>query len=98
MGRIYAAGLFLAEPVPERLLTSRHEASRHPAHVDLPPLRDFRRNVLGAGNNHSVPEGSMPSVWKLIFGYLPDFARDIHEQFFRQLARTGRNPESQQAV
>ena len=84
---------FLAEPVPERLLKFRHEAPRHPAHVDLPPLRDFRRNVLGAGNNRSVPEGSMPSeVWKLIFGCLPDFARDIHEQFFRQLARTGRNP------
>ena len=82
---------FLAEPVLEHLLTFRHEASRHPAHVDLPPLRDFRRNVPGAGNNRS----QVLCCRRLVFFFrcLPDFAhRDIHEQFFRQLACIGRNP------
>ena len=84
----------MAEPTSVRLPTLRREASRHPAHMGLPPFRSFCRNIMGAGNNRSVPEGSMPpEVWKLIFGYLPELASDIYEQFFRQLVRTGRNPD-----
>ena len=89
----YMQQAFRAEPVSVRLPLPHYVASRHSARMEMPPLRNFRRNILGAGNNRSVPEGSMPSeVWKLIFGYLPQLARDIYEQFFRQLARTGRNP------
>ncbi|CAE7225001.1 unnamed protein product, partial [Symbiodinium microadriaticum] len=89
----YMQQAFRAEPMPACLPVPRCEASRHPAHMNMPSLRNFCRNILSAGNNRSVPAGSLPSeVWKLVFGYLPALARDIYEQFFRQLARTGRNP------
>ena len=71
----YMQQAFRAEPVSVRLPLPHHVASRHSARMEMPPLRNFRRNILGAGNNRSVPEGSMPSeVWKLIFGYLRQLA------------------------
>ena len=54
----YMQQAFRAEPVSVRLPLPHYVASRHSARMEMPPLRNFRRNILGAGNNRSVPEGS----------------------------------------